>query len=425
MLLADFGADLIKVESPEGDPARNLPGFAVWNRNKRGIVLDSTDGARLEAFLAGADVCIIGENARADLRPEALVRRHPGMVVLYMPPYAPGHTPWAGGRESHPLLTAYGGPARRQSSFDGGPIDLVYPFPLYVQAHWAAGSAVAALIEKNRSGFGQVVTVAGIHGVMVSSVGQLNIVPSQPPLPTNVGPGGRHPCYTTYKAQDGLWLFLAALIPKFQANAFKVLEVGDIFADERIGGVPARMLLPENRGWIRQKLADAFATRPRDEWIKRLEVGDCPAGPLGDRKEWLDHPQLIANGMRLELDDPERGHVVMPGVPLVMTETPGCVSAPAPRLGEHTAQVEPWPAREKPRAAPPSTRKGPLHGRTVLDLGTILAGPYAGALLADLGADVIKVETPVGDAFRETGFVYNRGQRGLAIDLTSAPARAA
>jgi crotonobetainyl-CoA:carnitine CoA-transferase CaiB-like acyl-CoA transferase len=61
----------------------------------------------------------------------------------------------------------------------------------------------------------------------------------------------------------------------------------------------------------------------------------------------------------------------------------------------------------------------------VLDLGTILAGPYAGALLAELGADVIKVESPAGDPFRETGFVYNRGQRGLSINLTSPEAREA
>jgi crotonobetainyl-CoA:carnitine CoA-transferase CaiB-like acyl-CoA transferase len=64
-----------------------------------------------------------------------------------------------------------------------------------------------------------------------------------------------------------------------------------------------------------------------------------------------------------------------------------------------------------------------LAGFRVLDLGTILAGPYAGALLAELGADVVKVETPAGDAFRDAGFIYNRGQRGLAIDLTSATAR--
>ena len=267
--------------------------------------------------------------------------------------------------------------------------------------------------------------MAGIHAVMVSCVGQLNIVPTQEGLPTNVGPGGRHPCYTTFQAGDGRWLFLAALTPKFQINAFRVLGVGDILADERIRGISARILLPENRGWIRDLMAEAFLTRTRDEWLALLEQGDCPAGPLGERDEWLDHPQVQANGLRVEVADPERGAVVMPGLPLVLTHTPGCIRSAAPMLGQHSQTAEPWPARPIPDGAPAPSSRGPLAGYSVLDLGTILAGPYAGALLAELGADVVKVEPPVGDPFRDPGFVYNRGQRGLAIDLTSEAARQA
>ncbi len=423
MLLADFGADVVKVEPPQGDPARALPGFAAWNRNKRGIVLAS-GSPQLDQWLAGADVCV-SSALDPSLDPERLVARFPRLVVLHTPPYAPTYTPWAGGAESHALLAALAGPSRRQSSFNGGPIDLVYPFPLYVQGHWGAAATVAALLERQRSGFGQAVTVSGLHGVMVSCAGTFIVVPSQPALPTNVGPGGRHPCYTTYQCQDGEWLFLAALTPKFQVNAFKVLGVGDVFADERINGAPARVLLPENRGWVRQLLADAFQKRPRDEWLERLEAGDCPAGPLGGRDAWLDHPQLRCNSLCVEVDDPERGRVTMPGIPLVMTETPGSVRTPAPTLGQHNATAMPWQPHAPPTGTPPAARTGPLAGYRVLDLGTILAGPYAGALLTELGADVVKVETPSGDAFREAGFTYNRGQRGLAINLQSAEAREA
>lgn len=423
MLLADYGADVVKVEPPTGDPARALAGFAVWNRNKRGIIIDrqlASGERRLKEFLAGADVCIVSQPGD-----EALSQAHPCSVVLHMPPYTPAAAPWAGGAESHGLLTAFGGPSSRQSSFDGGPIDLVYPLALYVQGQWAAATAVAALIERERSGFGQRITVAGIHGVVVSCAGQMLVVPSQAPLPTNVGPGGRHPCYTAYQCQDGRWLFMAALIAKFQANAFNVLGVGNLFADERIQGIPSRMLLPENRGWIRQKLADAFKTKSRDEWLALLAAGDCPAGPVGDRDTWLDHPQIEANGLRVELDDPQRGRVVMPGLPLSLGKTPGQICAPAPTLGQHDDEVEPWDPHPTPVGAPPPAQRGPLAGLRILDLGTILAGPYAGALLAELGADVIKVESPAGDAFREPGFVYNRGQRSLSIDLSQPAARAA
>ncbi|MDE3076251.1 MAG: CoA transferase [Chloroflexota bacterium] len=210
------------------------------------------------------------------------------------------------------------------------------------------------------------------------------------------------------------------------------------------------MLLPDNRVWVRQLLASAFAGRTRDEWLRLLEEGDCPAGPLCGRDEWLDHPQVGANGLRMTLHDPERGAVVMPSLPLALSKTPGRVAGPAPRLGQDDGVPEKWrsesrvpgpESRVQGRVRPlrpseaashqtgdsgPGTRDpGPLAGYRVLDLGTIVAGPYAGVLLAELGADVIKVESPAGDAFRETGFVYNRGMRGLAMDLSSPEGRSA
>jgi crotonobetainyl-CoA:carnitine CoA-transferase CaiB-like acyl-CoA transferase len=468
MLLADYGADVVKVEPPAGDPARALPGFAVWNRNKQSVVVDASSKhgrQRLATMLAGTDVCIYADPALLD----AIDLANPGLVRLYMPPYTPDETPWAGGAESHELLTAVAGLSSRQSSFDGGPVHLVYPLALYEQGVWAAACGVAALVERQRSGLGQTVTVAGIHGVLACSPSSFTLDLTQPPMPTNVGPGGRSPCYSTFQCKDGKWLFMAALIPKFQANAFKVLGVGDLFADPRIGGVPSRLISNENRGWVREVLANAFLTRTRDEWLEALEIGDCPAGPMWDRAEWLDHPQIVLNDLRAEVDDPERGHVVMPGLCIGLGETPGAVRTPAPRLGEHTATAGRWEPRtlgrtpsqpslpslgvhwtpalrahgapQSPRnayhGAPQSPRPsegegkrggpgpgggiasgtGPLAGIRALDLGTILAGPFAGVLLALLGADVVKVESPAGDAFRETGFVYNRGMRGLSIDL--------
>src|SRR5205823_8194442 len=99
MLLADYGADVVKVEPPSGDPARALPGFAVWNRNKRGIIVDrdSAQGrTRLAEFLAGADVCIVSA-FDPDLDPHAMSAAYPRLVLVHTPPYSPTATPWAGG----------------------------------------------------------------------------------------------------------------------------------------------------------------------------------------------------------------------------------------------------------------------------------------------------------------------------------------
>ena len=147
-----------------------------------------------------------------------------------------------------------------------------------------------------------------------------------------------------------------------------------------------------------------------------------PVGPLYEQADWLDSEVIASIGMRAEVDDPERGHVVMPANPIKMSGTPATVRSPAPRLGEHDGD-DLWDARPAP--AGPAPDSGPaLAGLRVLDLGAVLAGPYAGTLLAELGADVIKVEIPAGDSWRDRGMLYIRGQRGLAIDLRSEAGRA-
>jgi crotonobetainyl-CoA:carnitine CoA-transferase CaiB-like acyl-CoA transferase len=94
---------------------------------------------------------------------------------------------------------------------------------------------------------------------------------------------------------------------------------------------------------------------------------------------------------------------------------------PAPRLGQPDGELPTWPPADGPagQADPTGPKAGPLAGVHVVDIGVVLAGPYAGTLLAELGADVIKVEIPEGDSFRRHGFPYIRGQRGIALNLRS------
>ena len=128
--------------------------------------------------------------------------------------------------------------------------------------------------------------------------------------------------------------------------------------------------------------------------------------------------------MRVEVDDPDRGATVMPGIPINLTRTPGRVGGPAPKLGAHTGKIAARPAPPRPNVAA-RLRPGPLSGYRILDMGTFVAGPYTGTLLAELGADVVKVEPLTGDPFRASGFTYNRGMRSLAMDLQDRGAREA
>lgn len=431
MLLADFGASVIRVEPAGGDPLRTSPGWPTWSRGKQSATVDARDDgdlAALAGLIAGADICVTSEVAEQAVSPVAFAdllnqARGQCLIVLRMPPYeGAGSAPWAGGGESAELLSAALGISMRQSSFADVPVDPVYPHLLYEQGLWAAACAVAALVERERSGFGQDVVVSGAHAALVAGSATFLVDPEATPRPPS-GPGGPNACYTRYQCSDGQWLFLGALTAKFQFPALNAIGLAEIIADPRVDGRPEMLLSEDNRGWIREKMTAAFLTRSRDEWLKVLDEAAVPAGPLLRRDDWLDNPQLRETGMRVEVEDPERGAVVMPGVPVVLTASPGGVRAAAPAPGAPARQVPAWPARDAAASGPAPVTAGPLQGVRVLDLGTILAGPFAGSLLAELGADVIKVEPPAGDPFRTTGFIYNRGMRSIAIDLQADAGR--
>jgi crotonobetainyl-CoA:carnitine CoA-transferase CaiB-like acyl-CoA transferase len=348
--------------------------------------------------------------------------------VLVTPPYLSqdGSTPWVGGGESHGLLAATTGVAYSQASYDDVPVDLVEPHLLYLQGLWAATVLTAGLIERQRSGRGQVLTVGGVHGMAEGATASLVHVPGTPRMHQPGGPGGPVPFYRPYRCADGQWLFLACLTPNFFLRAFELLDLLDLFADPRLEGDPVAMLYPQNVPWVVERVAAVFATQDRDWWLDRLAEAGLPAAPLADRDDWLDHPQLAAIGMRVEVDDPVRGKVVMPGVPLVLADTPGGVQGPAPAPAR-PGDEPPWSPRQELSHAPRVgswgarvRRGGPLEGLRVLDLGSIIAGTYACSLLAELGADVVKVEPPSGDGMRGLmlGFAgFHKGKRGVVLDL--------
>lgn len=427
MFLADFGAEVVKVEPPDGDPARTDPGFAMWNRGKKSVVADPADPDRrawLGRLIAGADVCVINTEddlARYGLAVADLRKAAPRLIVLVVAPYTATSTPWLGGRESHGLLAAATGMAWRQASNDGGPVEMVAPQFLYVHGVWAAACAAAALVERETSGLGQTVTVTGVNAVMEGGVSQLTIPADSPDPNTAIGAGGRHPTYTRYQAGDGKWLGVGGLGPKFELRTLRVLGLEHLVDDPRMGG-QAGLLQAGNYEWISGAIAEAFRGRDRAYWLARLAEQGIPCGPLEAPDGWLDDPQVTAIGMRAETVDPVRGPVITPGVPINLTRTPAHPPRPAPALGAHDGAVT---VRE-PRATPePGVRArlaaGPLAGYRVLDQGTFVAGPYTGCLLAELGASVIKVEPPGGDPFRANGYTFNRGMRSLAVDL-KAPA---
>ncbi len=424
MFMADFGADVVKVERPAGDPARRQAGFAMWNRGKKSVTADPTDQERrawLCRLVEGADVCLVRDEATLaafGIDIVALRRVNPRLILVKVPPYAASGAPWAGGEESHGLLAAASGMAARQASLDGDPVEWVMPQYLYGQGVWATACTVAALIERERSGRGQCVTVTGLNAVSIAAVGMYTINAEGTDPDTAVGLGGRHPTYTRHLAGDGRWLGCGGLGVKFETKVLDALGLARVLDEPRMGGGVAGLVDPANTTWLSEQITQAFLAQDRDHWIRVLTDLGVPCGPLLEPGEWLDHPQPRAIGLRVEVDDPERGTVTMPGIPIVLTGTAGRVAGAAPKLGADDAIRE--DLLRTPSASLdglPRLAAGPLAGYRVADLGTFVAAPFAGHLLAELGADVVKVEPVDGDPFRATGYTYNRGMRSVALDL--------
>jgi crotonobetainyl-CoA:carnitine CoA-transferase CaiB-like acyl-CoA transferase len=420
MMLADFGAEVIKIEPPTGDRARAQPGYLAWNRGKTRATLDlaaPADLARLLDLIAGADVVVFdhppGRLEALGLDAPALTARHPRLVHLWVPPFGVSG-PWSALPEHHGMLSALTGAAFRQGGYADQPIWYVMPMIHHGQGVMAAAAVGAALKDRFRTGLGQGVTVSGAHGAaeIAGPVGLLDA-----PGMAQGHPLGGSPSYRLYQCADGEWLFLATLFPHFFDKAIEALGLRDRAAAEAGRGALDLGALMER----------VFREKPRDEWLALLAAHDAPAAPVADRSRWLESGPMTDNAMRIAIDDPALGVVQMPGVPIKLGQTPGTAGGLM-----REASADRLAAFARPRPAPASPAGGearpPLAGIRVLDLGTVIAGAYASCILANFGADVVKIESSEGDPFRPfgPGFTnHNRGKRGLGLNLKDPAGRAA
>jgi crotonobetainyl-CoA:carnitine CoA-transferase CaiB-like acyl-CoA transferase len=440
MLLADLGADVVKVHPPGGGASPAEPGLHVWDRNKHAAVLDESraeDVATLSGLADAADVILVGTGGPAlsyeDLRGHGLSPGRPAIWIV-MPPYLLGHTPWAGERESAGLLFAWLGHAWNQASYEDVPVDCLYPVSLHMQGIWAATTAIA-LLAARRSGrpAPSLAVAGGAHGGVLVAPGGFVTGRDEPHIHRPGGPGGALPNYRCYRCADGSWLFFGAFTTAFITRGWRAVGAGHLLDDPRLGGDPNAVRLPENLGWLTRELEQIFVGRPRAEWVRVLEEADVPVAPVLGTDEWLDHPQIAAMGLRADIGNDAGERVVMPGVLVDLSETPATVRrAAATRPEPIAALASRWPERPTTEAATVAAPELPLAGVRVLDLGTIIAGPYLATLLGELGAQVVKVERPPhGDEFRiahggrgGVGFsVYNREQRSVMLDLADADGR--
>ncbi len=435
LLLAEHGADVLKVEPPGGDLARASPAFHVHNRSKRSVTADWRDRGNgvMEKLVTDADVTILdltpGDAEQYGLDYATLSRENPSLVYLAMPPFGDGG-PLKDLSADEGLVAAFAGIMGEQASYDRTPTFILAPVAATSAAILAAGAAAVGLMHRERSGIGQRICVSGLAGALAVQAHSFVKAEhaSTPDAWWRRNPLGPIAVFAHFKASDA-WFTVAVLSNRFFRNLCLAVKRPEWAEDPRLRDVPYHAPDAELDDWLFAELQQVFATKSRAEWLRILRDADVPAGPALTRAECMAEEQVARIGMRVEMRDPVLGLTTQSGVPLRFSRTPGGVQGPAPPLGDGANEVF---AGGRARSRRPSERRPPpptaLAGLRVVDLGNYIAGTYGGSILADLGADVIKVEQPGGDPFRSTGadfLAFNRGKRSLVLDLKTEEGREA
>jgi crotonobetainyl-CoA:carnitine CoA-transferase CaiB-like acyl-CoA transferase len=421
-LLADAGARVIKVEPPTGSPDRDSAAFATWNRGKQSVslALDSVEGRdQLGRLLRTADVLVhelLPHQARAlGLDPADLQTAHPHLIVATVTPY-PAGSPDADRFGDDLLVQARSGMSAEQGCARPGPTFIRLPAPSWSAAYLTCAGILCRLLVRDRTGAVGPVRSSLLQGALSCLTLIWHQMDSPSPRMAAKLPLPKRPSANTFRCEDDVWVQTAAGYWHVPLMIETLATLGIEPPEEQPDPGPAFAAVYQR----------AFDTRPAAEWIEALRLSDVATEAIVHIGDPLRDPQAIANGYTVELDDPQWGHCRQAGVP-IHCDPPLPSTTPAPRLGQHndvlsalSAQADIASGATSQGTQPRAGGTYPLAGLRVLDLGMFVGGPLAPALLADLGAEVIKLEPPTGDRMRldELMFVAaGRGKRSISIDL--------
>lgn len=343
MLLGDQGAEVIKVERPEGDPGRQLSGFVVWNRGKRSITIDlkQKQGQKIAQELARrCDILIqnfrpgVAEKLGVDY--ETLSQLNPRLIYCAISGYGE-QGPYRDKPGWDPLVSSYAALYSDQPGLGEPPTFFVLPLASYYAAFMAAFSSVTALYVQEITGRGQKIEMPLLNAITLVQTSSLLDFEGKIRFSswTSRGP---LPLYHLYQAKDGLWFFLALGNYGFFTKFALAVGHEEWLTDPLFEGAPF-LIRPPQSYEVERIMEGIFTTKTREEWLEFFRQQDIPCAPAKRVDEFLDDPQVAANEMVVELEDPNVGTVRQMGIPVKLPLTPGKLKGPSPLPGEHTEEI--------------------------------------------------------------------------------------
>jgi crotonobetainyl-CoA:carnitine CoA-transferase CaiB-like acyl-CoA transferase len=354
LILADLGAEVIKVEAPlMGDYERHIPPFIhnvasrflLLNRNKKSLTLNLKSKKGTEIFYHLAE--------KADVIVESL---RPGKMTEMGIGYERIH-------ETSPhliycSLSSYGqdGPYRNEVGHDinilavSGVLDLMrikggrplipgFQLADTITGMYAALSIIGALFHREKTRKGQLVDISMLDGVVswLFNSARYHFAGETFPEGGKERLSGGLPNYNIYRTRDGKYIALGALEKKFISTLLKYLDREDLIDSE--DGVTSTTVGGKKQKRIRAFLRKIFLTKTRDEWVRELGSLNICLSPVNTLDEALSHPQVFHRKMVIELEDIALGKIKQIGIPLKFSETPGEIRYLAPGLGEHSLEI--------------------------------------------------------------------------------------
>jgi formyl-CoA transferase len=350
MILADMGADVIKVERPgKGDSSRGMgdgsernPYFRYINRNKKSVTLDYKAPRGREVFwrlVERADVLVENYRAtvmeRAGLGFEALSERNPRLIYAQLSGYGfDGPYREKGGFDL--MAQGMGGIMTVNGEPDGPPTSVGLPICDLGTGMWGVQGILAALYERQRTGRGQRIECSLLEtAIGFSSWTSAGWLADQQE-PTRQGSRHRQNApYQRFATRDGYIMIGASGQPIWERCA-RALGHPEWIEDQRFKSSRERM---KNRPALEREMETLLVTESTEHWVKVLDDAGVPCGPVYTYAQLFADPQVVHRELVVHADDPELGRVPHIRTPIKMSATPVAVRVVAPKLGQHTDTV--------------------------------------------------------------------------------------